>query len=203
MKLSLETGSQSDLEVILNFISSLLWPAVVLIALFLFKGQITALLTRLSSLKVGDTEVAFQTPSVDAKDSSKVLNTESAPTGAGGFLTETGIRNLVRESGTLDGSDEIYRSFPIFSTSKQNTWLAFSRRKVICILDDEKTRASGRLIQWVSPKTEATPVKCREYKDSVGLLDIGQRTSWLYSTRLFPSPATLEEEVRSALDEQS
>lgn len=74
-----------------------------------------------------------------------------------------------------------------------------SGRQLFCILDDERTRASGRLIQWHMGLDDATPVRARPYKSGSGLLDIGQRRNWLYSTELYPVPGELEDAVERLL----
>jgi hypothetical protein len=195
-------ASKSDLATWLQFISALFWPATVLVALAMFRGQLRSLLTRMSSFKLGDTELAFQTPSVDGgKKTTPVKESNVVHTEFSTFLTETGVRDVIRESGLLETADEIYRTTRIFSTSKQNTWIAFSKKKLFCILDDEKTRKSGRLIQWTLASDMTNPVRAHVYKQAVGLLDIGPRTNWLYSTSLFSSPEILEREITAAIAE--
>lgn len=195
-----EAAGHTDLEVILTFISSTLWPAAFLITILLFRKQFVLLLQRLSSFKFGDTEVAFQAGAPDEKAApAKLVHASTAPSG---FLTDSSIRSVIKDSG-LTGGDEVYRTMQIFRTTNQATWLAFSKSKVFCLLDDENTRKSGRLIQWVLPKSAAKPIVTRQKNATVGLIDVGQRSSWLYSLNLFPDPEMLKTEVEAALAEQS
>jgi hypothetical protein len=193
---------KSELEVILAFAGSFLWPATVLIALAMFRKQLRSLLDRISLAKFWGQELVFQTPAPDSGQPTTPLRAEDiVHTEQSTFLTEGGVRDVIRDSGLLESGDEIYRAMVIFVTRKQRTWIAFSKRKLFCLLDDEETRSSGRLIQWSLPRENAKPVKAREYKQTVGRLDIGNKTNWLYSTRLFPSPAIIEREIRKAIAE--
>lgn len=193
-------AQKSALEVWLDFIKAFLWPSIVLIALVIFRQQVRLLLDRLSTFKLGDAELAFQSPSSDAKAPTGKTAVELSTIGLGGFFTEDGIRNILRDTGSVESSEKVIRAFQIFSTQKQRTWLAFSDRKIFCILDDETTRTSGRLIQWALPKDQATPIVARRHNVSTGLLDIGERKNWLYSIALFPTSQSLETEVNRALN---
>lgn len=179
----------------------MLWPAVTIFVVFIFKRQFTSLLNRLSSFKLGDTEVAFQSPVPDAKSEAPLTKPEPGDTAPSGFLTDSAVRNLIRESGLLASSDEIYRTMQIFVTTSQVTWLVFSKQKIFCVLDDENTRQSGRLIQWCLPKDRADPIRATPHKETVGLLSIGPRVNWLYSTRLYPDPQFIKDEVKNAIAE--
>jgi hypothetical protein len=71
---------------------------------------------------------------------------------------------------------------------------------MICILDDAKTRKSGRLIQWRQPITDIKDVRARVGRESgAPVLDIGRAKGWLYSTALHPDPQELEEKIRSLI----
>jgi hypothetical protein len=192
---------KSDLAVWLEFIKALFWPATVLIGLFVFRTQLKSLLDRISSFKVGDTEMAFQSPSPDASMTTPVKAADVVGSGVSQRLTESGIRDAVRETGQLTAGEEPYRSMQIFSTSSQTTWLVFSKSKIFCALDDAATRKSGRIVQWALPTEKADPISAREKRAGVGLIDIGERRNWLYSTSLFSSPDLIEAEVRRAVAE--
>ncbi|MEI7444666.1 MAG: hypothetical protein WCK28_07240 [Burkholderiales bacterium] len=179
---------------------ALLWPATTLTLAWMFRVQAAGLLEKLTKLKVGDAEFAFQAPSTDAAVRNQALPAEPAVRGPGGFFTRAGIEDIVRSSGTIQATDTVVQAFPIFSTSRQQTWLAFTKQKVICLLDDETTRNSGRIIQWLLPREHATPIEARPHRSFTGLLDIGPRRDWLYSTSLFPTPESLVSEVRRALE---
>ena len=192
---------KSDLAVWLEFIRALFWPITVLIGLGAFRKQLQSLLNRVSSFKVGDTEMAFQAPSPDAKLTTPIKAADIVDTGLSQRLTESGIRDAVRETGQLLLGEEPYRSMQIFSTKSQTTWLVFSKSKIFCVLDDDSTRKSGRLIQWVLPTATADPIHAREKRAGIGLIDIGDRRNWLYSTSLFSSPELIRAEVGRALAE--
>ena len=89
----------------------------------------------------------------------------------------------------------------IFRTRKQRTWFAVTNGHLFCVLDDEKTAAGGRRIQWIMPLGEADPVKVRERKGkSTGLVDVGRRHNWLYSKRLHPSPTYLKTNIEDMIE---
>jgi hypothetical protein len=66
-------------------------------------------------------------------------------------------------------------------------------------LDDKNTRASGKLIQWRLAKSEATPVIALEKSHRTGLLSIGSRKNWLYSTSEYSTPEELTSAIRQYL----
>lgn len=74
-----------------------------------------------------------------------------------------------------------------------------TNKRLFCILDDEKTRNSGRLIQWRSSLESAEPISARSHKSGVGLVDIGPRRNWLYSESLHPARDQLEQDVRAMI----
>lgn len=100
------------------------------------------MLERLSSLKFGEAELAFQTPSPEAEAPEVEAAGKIASIGIGVFFTAEGIKNLVRESGRISPNEKILTPLLIFSTQKQKTWLVFSDTKVFCLLDDENTRST-------------------------------------------------------------
>lgn len=93
-------------------------------------------------------------------------------------------------------SFEERNAVPIFKTSKQQTWLVASNRRLYCVLDDPG-KGFTRL-QWTKSREELfngkssidVPIITRGHSDAYLLLDIGDRTGWLLSRRLFDdSPA--------------
>lgn len=188
---------KSCLEIWLDFFAAIAWPLAVSGVIFIFRKDITRLLTQLSKLRVGDTEFAFQAPVPDE------LNLTSAPKVISlkpDFpLVESDVRKLLKDAGEVGDIAEIVKSLQIFVTSTQTTWLVFSKNEIFCLLDDQGTRKSGRLIQWRLPKSEASPVVAREKSSATGLLSIGRRKNWLYSTNLYPTAETLESEIRQYL----
>jgi hypothetical protein len=197
----MKDGNPSDLALWLDLLQSLFWPATVIFALLFFGKQVRSLLDRISSFKFGDTSVAFQSPSPDARLSSPAKSTDIVDNGVECFLTESAIRDAVRQTGLLSKGDEIYRSMQIFSTISQTTWLLFSKSTIFCALDDDTTRKSGKIVQWSLPAAKADPINAREKRQGVGLIDIGERRNWLYSTTLFSAPDLIENEVRRAIAE--
>jgi hypothetical protein len=71
----------------------------------------------------------------------------------------------------------------IFSTSKQQTWLAADSLNISCVLDDR--RKEEPTLRWFLSKQEEIPIVVRDYSPDSGLLDIGHRKDWLYSKQLF------------------
>ncbi|OYY72659.1 hypothetical protein [Sphingomonas sp. 28-63-12] len=196
------TVSKSALEIWLELVRSLVWPATVIFAIAMFRAQIISLIDRLSSFEgFGVKMMAFQQAAPDARESPPVKKADVVTRGTESFLTETGVRTAIRQGADLAADDEIYRTMRIFSTQSQTTWLAFSKQKVFLLLDDASTRASGLLVQWVLPRDQASPVLARPRSPGLGLLDIGPRKNWLYSTSLFASPEHLQKEITSAIQE--
>jgi hypothetical protein len=190
---------KTDVAAWLSFISTSVWQVMIMVVLWYLRGEIVHLLKNLVKVKVKDLELAFQPPSPEAKSPEGEAATELSAVGPGGFLTAEGIRNLVASSGHLDKDEQVGADLLIFSTERQHTWLIATDKKLFCLLDDDNTRTSGKIIQWITNKGDATPVVARKYKETVGLLDVGQRKNWLYSSDLFPTPKDLEREVTQIL----
>lgn len=182
-----------------EFISTLIWQGIVVGVLWFFRNQIQALLARLATLKVGDTEMTFQEPTADAEMEEESVEVKLRAIGPGGFLTADGVEQLVSESALTHHDETVRETFLLFRTERQRTWLVTTSRSLYCILDDENTRADGRLIQWRLPLSAAQPIRAREHKPGAGLLDVGPRKRWLYSTSLHPQPQELERSVASLI----
>ena len=72
---------------------------------------------------------------------------------------------------------------------------------MFCILDDAKTAAGDRRVQWVMPLGAAQPVRAWERpKKASGLLSVGSRSNWLYSRRLHPDPAELKATIENLVE---
>ena len=140
-------------------------------------------------------EAIVQAPSSGAAAVAPRVMKEAATETAGVFLTREGLRALLRGAGVVKDEAEVTGELLIFSTALQRTWLLATGDKVVCVLDDESTRSSKRLIQWVMDKAAASPVRARAYAKGAGLLDIGSQTGWLYSEGLFESREALEGKV--------
>ncbi len=80
----------------------------------------------------------------------------------------------------------------IFQTSKQQTWLVSTNKRLYCILDD--TRKDEPQINWSIPKEDldgkkiSDEIYIRDYSEDIGLVDIGPKKNWLYSKKLFKKP---------------
>jgi hypothetical protein len=182
-----------------DFISTLIWQLIVLGVLFAFREQLKALLGRIATLKVGDTEMTFQEPADDAEKAGESVEVKVRTIGPGGFLTAEGVGQLVSESDVLEPTEDVCETFLLFRTGKQRTWLVATSKSLLCILDDENTRSRGRLIQWRLPLSATEPIHAREHKAGSGLIDIGPRKRWYYSTTLHPDPKELERDVESLI----
>ena len=115
-----------------------------------------------------------------------------------GFLDQDGIRSVIEKSGVADPGEKIRDMFLLFQTSTQRTWLAASSHHLFCLLDDEKTRTSRRLIQWRLLHKDAGLIAVHP-GDPLGTVDIGPRRKWLYSARLHSSPEELKMRIEDLL----
>ena len=105
------------------------------------------------------------------------------------FWTEDRIRSLVNA--------EVEKSFLIFQTSKQQTWLLKTADSLTCILDD--ARKPEPQVQWSLDLSEVDSVRARPISGKSGLVDIGSRKNWYYSNNLFREPADIEAAIKSVL----
>jgi hypothetical protein len=153
----------------LDFASRFVWPLVLLGCFLYLRRQFRDLLPRVSQFKFAGVEI--------------LLQKELAEIGLGGFYTQDAITSIVERSGVCEPSEKIRHTLPLFQTERQRTWLAASDRRLFCVLDDEKKRSSGNLIQWVLPHERIIPIVARP-GDRIGTVDIGEREKWLYSSRL-------------------
>lgn len=191
-------SAASDLSAILDFASVLLWQAMIAGTLFYFRNEIRQIFQKLATLKMVGFEFTLQETVPDLKPSPQVAaRVESVL--VGGFLSPEGIAEVVRLSGAPGSDEPVLRSLLIFATQQQRTWLVVTRAKLMCLLDDENTRATGSIVQWVLDKDQATPITARATRPMSGGISIGPRKSWLYSTRLFSSPQEIESAVRELI----
>ena len=99
------------------------------------------------------------------------------------------------------------KALPIFKTSKQQTWLVATNKRLICVLED--IPRSFTRVQWamtldtiMSPIGEfLIPIRTRQGSDGTNRLDVGSRQGWLYSKRLFEGK-TIEDSIRDLLRDQ-
>ncbi len=111
------------------------------------------------------------------------------------FYNENDLNTIFRERG-----EEVIETLLLFRTARQRTWLLTTPGYIYCILDDEKTRLKNSAIQWKQSTTQNMPVQTRESARKNAVIDIGDKTNWLYSRRLFPDGAALEKKVRSMIE---
>lgn len=187
------------MQYVLEFLSTLIWQAMLVAGLYFFRREVAGLLAKVASIKFGDAEVSFQEPADDAEaEPVSAPEVEVRTIGPGGFLTPEGVIQLIRDSDAVPGDDSpIAPPFLLFRTSKQRTWLVRTPNHLVCVLDDESTRARGRLVQWRLPLGQVTPIRAREKRRGTGRIDLGPRKGWLYSTTLHPDPEDLEREVEA------
>lgn len=84
---------------------------------------------------------------------------------------------------------DMVRALQIFRIKTQRTWIATTEREVVCVLDSAKTAARKRLIQWREPLSPPPMVKAKPRAGThlTGVVSIGRRQNWLFSTKLFAS----------------
>jgi hypothetical protein len=187
-----------DIRAWLGFCSAFVWQLIIVGVLIYFRKELEELLKRVAHVGFGPLQVDVrQPPAPDATSPGGKAEKElkEPPIGQGGFFTVHGIRQLIADSGLIGPGEKVERELLIFQTEKQRTWLVTTDKQMFCILDDEQTRQSGRMIQWRQPLAGAKPVRAKPYQPKVGLLDIGERKDWLYSVRLHPSRRELEAEI--------
>lgn len=115
---------------------------------------------------------------------------------AGGFLERVGVLQAVRDSGRLPEGEPVLDALRIFSTDTQQSWMVFTPRSLVLLLDDADTRHNLRLVQQVMPYDEAVPVNARIDRQGVATVGFAKaRQRWFYTAALFATPALLEEAV--------
>ncbi len=108
------------------------------------------------------------------------------------FYSENEIIKFVTKSKNYDyGIEKLDQAATllIFQTSKQQTWLISTNKRLYCILDDN--RKDEPQINWSIPKEDihgkklSDEIYIRNYSEDIGLVDIGPKKNWLYSKKLF------------------
>lgn len=173
----------------LPFLSTLIWQAILIGAIVLFRREVRALLRRVGRLKHGSTEVIFQEPRAEALEPSPVVAKALELRDDKGFFTRNGIEELVRKSKYLEDDEDFKDSILVFRTSRQHTWLVATNRQVFFVLDDEGTRSSQRLIQYRLPLQSALPVSTEPDSAGTGAFQLGKSDWWYYSFALLGKPA--------------
>ena len=168
----------------LSFFSSLFWPLVSLVAVILFKDQIRDLINRVKRVKVGGIETEFEQPVDESVIEPAAIHTDvsdiepplpEAPVGLdmigllapGGFLTERGVDQVIRQSGFLKPNEEVLAHLLLLKTTKQRTWLVATSDWIFCLLDDERTRLAS-----VADGEHVVPVSGTRVRHSTGGIDV-------------------------------
>ncbi len=122
------------------------------------------------------------------------------------FWGEEDIRFLIKRSKnfTSDESPDKAKSLLIFQTSKQQTWLVSTSKRLYCILDDIRKRSPK--IQWSTAKESfgsganyIAAISTRTKTEKTGLVDIGpMHKNWLY-TKAFFNKVSIEKEIDALL----
>ncbi len=187
----------------LPFLSTLIWQIIVIIGIFLFRSELIALLKRVARLKHGETEVFFQESSAKALDPSPVVTEALKLRDEEGFFTLKGIEELILKSKYLESSESLCDSLLVFRTVSQHTWLVATDKQVFFVLDDERTRANQRLIQYRLSLEKALPVDTEQESEHSGAFRLGESDWWYYSIDLLgktlKARQRLEVFVRTAL----
>ena len=118
---------------------------------------------------------------------------------AQGFYTADGLVRLIQER----YGETPKAPFLLFRTSKQHTWIAATNAHVYCLLDDARTRVSDRTIQWQIPLARAHPIRAYTTAKGNSVVDIGEKSRWLYSSRLHPNATELEQSLLSLIRQES
>ena len=188
----------------LSFLSILIWQAIVIGAIILFRSEVRLLLERVARLKHGDTEVIFQEPRSEALEPSPVVAEALKLRDDKGFFTQHGIGELVQKSKYLNKDEYLKDSILVFRTLQQHTWLVATTHQVFFILDDEGTRSSRRLIQHRLPLKSALPVGTKPDSADTGVFQLGKSDWWYYSFNLLGKPVKADQRlnvfVRTAMD---
>lgn len=113
------------------------------------------------------------------------------------FLTEEEIRRAA----STDIPISRLRTLLIFRTPRQQTWLVASHESLMFLLDDDDTRASGRLLQRRSGWLDVLPLAIGKNDARHATIGFGpeHQPRWYYSELLFPTPASLQKHVMALL----
>lgn len=183
---------------ITTMVSSLIWPAVFVWFVRRFGTQIEHLLGRLNKAKVAGNEFDFQSMAVDGAPPAQT-KVEVSQIDARGFITASGIRDAVADSGLLPAGDVVGEPLILFQTAQQQTWIVPSATQLSLVLDDAATRAAARLVQRVMDKKNVLPLRFGNDRDS-GTVGFGEYPgSWYYTLSLYPTRESLQTAVSRLL----
>jgi len=124
---------------------------------------------------------------------------QSGPDSRFDFLSREGLKQVLVDSGFVAAKSLEWDFLLLFDTRKQKTWLGVTNDQIVCLLDDQKTRTNGHIIQWRQALSDATPVRTYSSGKSA-LIDIGSRRRWLYSKRLHPDGETLGNRINGMIE---
>lgn len=180
---------------ILEFISSLIWPGIAVWVIWMFRNDFKELIGRIGSIKYGEAEFLFQETTTEALEPSELVKQAMEIRDEEGFFLQESIVNMIRNSAYLSKSEEIKDSILVFSTRWQHTWLVATSNQIFFVLDDERTRASKKLIQTRLPIAASTPVTAELRKGRIGAFKLGEGGSWYYSADLLGPPSVAEKRL--------
>jgi len=89
--------------------------------------------------------------------------------------------------------DLMFPPLVFFETKKQQTRLVVDAHGCVIELENKATRKTTQ--HRVKGRTIAVRESEKEYKERIGLVDIGDRKNWLYSKRLFLDEEDLKEQI--------
>jgi len=190
--------SQPVLTALLNFLSALVWPGLVVWAIIKFRAEIVGLLERVADIKIAGSEVRLFQPSVATAEPTSEAKIEVSQIAPDGFFTAEGIRSIVSQ--ILPKGETAEKDLLFFNNQRQHSWLVASRSKVVIVLDDEHTRATNRLIQVIMDKNNVLPLSF-DSRGTAGVVSFkANPIPWYYSFTLFPTPKSFEDKFRELLD---
>jgi len=169
---------------------SLIWQAILVWVIWLFRADLQDLIARISSIKHGDTELGFQEPSSDEFAPSDLASKAMDLRDEEGFFRQDAICQIVSDSSYLQENEKVRDSMLVYRTRLQRTWLVVTNRQVFYVLDDENTRASQRLIQVREPLKKDQKIEANMRRQRTGNFKLGGVGPWLYSVDLLGPPST-------------
>lgn len=117
------------------------------------------------------------------------------------FLTNAGVVHRLETASLNPNGRPVIGLICIFRTRSQRTWFVVTDRDFFCVLDDVKTSAGERRIQWQEPLGDARPVSVHARSNkATGLMDIGRHRNWLYSQQLHPDSERLRKGVERMIE---
>lgn len=119
---------------------------------------------------------------------------------AEGFFTEAGLESWLKSANALADGEAVGNRLLLYQTRKQRTWLLATNLRVLCLLDDSRTRTGNQLLQWTLALNKASPVKAGVNSRGKPVISLGPRTGWLYSSSLHGDPAALVARVEMMID---